>query len=54
MKFSITYRAALVELPKGDVVVEGEVVGGMPVQAVGQYVEGHSVDHLVDGDNHLE
>ena len=42
------------ELPEGNVVVEGEVIGGVPVQAVGQHVEGHSVDHLVDGGNHLE
>ena len=42
------------ELPEGDVVIEGEVIGGVPVQAVGQHVEGHGVDHLVDGGNHLE
>ena len=35
-------------------IIEGEVVGGVPVEAVGEHVERHSVYHLVDRSNHLK
>ena len=54
MRFSrAIHLAGLVELPECDVVREGEVVGGVPVEAVGEHVERHRVDHLVDGCHHL-
>ncbi len=42
------------ELVDVDVVDEGEVVGGVPVQAVAEHVEGDRVDQLVDGGDDLE
>ena len=41
------------ELPQLDVVYEGDVVGGVPVQAVAVHVEWHRVDQVVDGGHHL-
>ena len=35
------------------VVGEGDVVGGVPVEAVAVHVEGHRVQHVVDGGDHL-
>ena len=49
-----TYLAAFVQLSDCDVVCEGEVVRGVPVEAVGEHVERHRVDHLVDRRNHLK
>ena len=40
--------AVRVELPQVDVVDEGDVVAGVPVQAVAVHVEGHRVDQIVD------
>ena len=36
-----------------DVVDEGDVVGGVPVQAVAVQVEGDCVQHPVDGPHHV-
>ena len=36
-----------------DVVNEGDVVGGVPVQAVAVQVEGDGVQHPVDGSHHV-
>ena len=36
------------------IVGEGDVVGGMPVEAVAVHVEGHRVQHVVDGGDHLQ
>ena len=43
-----------VELPQVDVVDEGHVVTGVPVQAVAVHVEGHGVDQVVDRSHDLE
>ena len=48
------YRAGFVENAVVDVVYEGEVVGGMPVEAVTVDVEGNSLDQLVDGGHDLK
>lgn len=42
------------ELVDVDVVDEGEVVGGVPVQAVAEHVERDGVDQLVDRGDDLE
>ena len=41
------------KLVEMDVVHEGEVVRGMPVQAVADQVEGDGLDQTVDGGNNL-
>ena len=41
-------------LPQVGVVGEGDVVGGVPVQAVAVHVEGHRVQHVVDRGDHLQ
>ena len=41
-------------LPQVGVVGEGDVVGGVPVQAVAVHVEGHRVQHVVDRSHHLQ
>ena len=41
------------DLPQVGVVGEGDVVGGVPVEAVAVHVEGHRVQHVVDGGDHL-
>ena len=45
---------ARAEPPQLDVVNEGDVVGGMPVQAVAVEVEGHRVEDPVNGGHHLQ
>ena len=42
------------ESPQLDVVNEGDVVSGVPVQAVAVQVEWHRVQHGVDGGHHLQ
>ena len=42
------------QFPVVHVVDEGEVIAGMPVQAVAVHVEGDSVHQLVDGGDDLE
>ena len=49
----VLHLAVWVELPQLEVVYEGDVVGGMPVQAVAVHVEWHRVDQVVDGGHHL-
>ena len=41
-------------LPQVGIVGEGDVVGGVPVQAVAVHVEGHRVQHVVDRSHHLQ
>ena len=49
----VLHLAVWVELSQLEVVYEGDVVGGMPVQAVAVHVERHRVDQVVDGGHHL-
>ena len=42
------------DLPEMGVVGEGDVVRGVPVQAVAVHVEGHRVQHVVDRSHHLQ
>ena len=44
----------VVEFSVGHILDEGDVVCGVPVQAVEKGVERHSLDQFVDGSHHLE
>ena len=53
-RYNKTHLAVRTELPHLDVVNEGDVVGGVPVQAVAVHGEGDGVQQCVDGrDNFL-
>ena len=49
-----THKTVGSEWSKMDVVNEGDVVGGVPVEAVAVHVEGHRVQHVVDWGDHLQ
>ena len=42
------------DLPEMGVVGEGDVVRGVPVQAVAVHVERHCVQHVIDGGHYLQ
>ena len=49
-----TYFTGSVEFSVLNVVHKGDVVGGMPVQAVGEHVKGDCVNQVVDGTHDLK
>ena len=52
-RYNKTHLAVRAELPHLDVVNEGDVVGGVPVQAVAVHGEGDGVQQCVDGRHHF-
>ena len=50
----VGHLAVVAKLPHVDIVNEGDVVGGVPVQAVAVHGEGDGVQEGVDGGHHLQ